>query len=130
MGDLSANFSNWEMACQGGERCCGGSYPMHPALVASIQLFRDMVDVPVRVTSGFRCITHNARIGVLGSQHTLGRALDITADGMTVGEMAVVAEKIHLFRQGGIGVYDTWLHVDVGPIKRRKTAGGLWHVIQ
>ena len=120
MGDLSANFMSYEFACKG-LICCGGSVPMNPALVASLQLFRDYVDAPVVINSGFRCITHNVEIGgTQGSQHTFGRAVDIKLVGdMTIDDMVVVAERIHLFRMGGIGRYETWLHLDVGPLKRR-----------
>jgi uncharacterized protein YcbK (DUF882 family) len=46
-----------------------------------LELLRDDYGKPMIVTSGYRCPTHNERVGgVSGSLHTLGRATDVTGD--------------------------------------------------
>ena len=122
MGDLSKNFSRFEFACQDGD-CphCGGCSPVDSRLVDSLQLFRDMIGKSLHVNSGFRCLIWNrtpVRQGGPGShdgsQHTRGTAADIAlAEGMTAEDMKAVAERIGAFQYGGIGLYDTFIHLDV-----------------
>ena len=114
MGDLSKNFSRSEFACRG-ENCCGGSAPVHPALAAGLQELRDKVNRPLTISSGFRCKRHNAAIGgAKNSQHMYAMAADVLVpEGWTPGTLAELAESIDAFREGGIGIYPTWVHVDV-----------------
>ena len=70
------------------------------------------------LNSGFRSQEYNTKIkGARSSQHLSGLAVDLTWDGFVAG-----SEKANLFvglarRQGfrGIGLYDSFIHVDVGP---------------
>ena len=113
-GDLSKNFSRIEFACQGTD-CCGGTAAVDSRLIAALQEFRDKVDQPVHVTSGFRCLRHNRTVGSTdSSQHPRGYAADISIlPDETVDEMAEIAEEIEAFRLGGIGKYDFFVHLDV-----------------
>ena len=78
MGDLTKNFSRREFACTGDD-CCGGSAPIDKELVQMLQILRDEVRVPVHISSGFRCNTHNTTVvgASPNSMHTLGLAADI-----------------------------------------------------
>ena len=120
MGDLTKNFSRSEFACRG-ENCCGNSAPIDSRLIEALQLLRDAINVPLVVTSGFRCRTHNAVIGgVTMSLHTIGQAADLLPpDGMSAEELAIAAGRIEAFASGGIGVYPTFIHVDVRPVRSR-----------
>ena len=93
MGDLSRNFSRSEFACKG-EHCCGHSAPVMPELVAGLQALRARVGLPLSISSGFRCHTHNATIGgASDSQHTLGTAADVRCpEGFTPKSLAQLAE--------------------------------------
>lgn len=66
------------------------------------------------IDSGFRCVKHNKEIGgVPDSQHLLGKAADCKSVYQYTGPlMAQYAEKIKVFRKGGIGIYPTFVHVD------------------
>jgi uncharacterized protein YcbK (DUF882 family) len=114
MGDLSKNFNRSEFACRG-ENCCGGSAPVHPDLVAGLQELRDKVGVPLTISSGFRCRRHNAAIGgAENSQHTLAMAADVLVpEGWMPGRLAELAETVEVLREGGIGIYPSWVHLDV-----------------
>ena len=105
MGDLSKNFNRSEFACKG-KNCCGHSAAIHPDLVDAL---------PLSITSGFRCNRHNKAVGgAEQSFHTLGMAADVSCPaGVSPEELAVIAEEIPLFREGGIGVYASWVHLDV-----------------
>ena len=115
---LTANFRRSEFACKG-LACCGGTAAIAPEFVEMLQRLRDLVGKPIVVNSGFRCLKHNRAVGSNDtSQHPLGLAADLAIPvGMTADQLAAVAESLGLF--GGIGIYPTWVHVDIGPAGRR-----------
>jgi len=114
MGDLSKNFSRSEFACKG-TNCCGHSAPVQPDLISALQALRNQLNLPLSITSGFRCNRHNESVGgATLSFHTLGMAADVACpDGMTAKDLAQAAEAIAAFQQGGIGIYPSWVHLDV-----------------
>ncbi|MDY0324840.1 MAG: D-Ala-D-Ala carboxypeptidase family metallohydrolase [Candidatus Cloacimonadaceae bacterium] len=114
MGDLSKNFSRSEFACKG-TNCCGHSAPIQPELISALQALRDQLNLPLSITSGFRCNRHNESVGgAARSFHTLGMAADVACpDGLTAEDLARAAETIPAFQQGGIGIYPSWVHLDV-----------------
>ena len=112
VGDLQKNFSAFEFECQCG---CGESHVSN-ALLDSLQDLRDLVGVPIAVTSGRRCKAHNKAVGgAKDSQHLFGKAADIKIKGMGVIEMFGFAHAVPAFLRGGIGLYpqDGFIHVDV-----------------
>ena len=116
MGDLSPHFSRHQFACSG-FNCCGGSAPIDNRLILALEEFRTLVGQPIHINSGFRCLVYNRYIGSNdSSQHPRGYAADIgRLSGMTIGEMTAVAESIDAFKNGGIGTYETFIHVDIRP---------------
>ena len=93
---------------------------MSDVLAEALQELRDRVGQPVVVVSGFRCLTYNRGIDSRDtSQHTKGRAADIRVHGMDIEELRGFAMDVEAFRDGGIGVYDRFLHVDVRPVRAR-----------
>ena len=66
----------------------------------------------ITINSGYRSPEHNAAVGgVSNSQHVKGTAADIVVEGtdpLTVGQIA----EHFLNKKGGIGVYQTFTHVD------------------
>lgn len=70
------------------------------------------------VNSGYRCPTHNANVGgIKTSEHLKGNAADINVVGINPDDVYRVADK--LFDKGGVGRYNTFTHVDVGPNRYR-----------
>lgn len=114
MGDLSEHFSRDEFACSG-EACCGGSSPVDMKLVEALEEFRRKAGKPVHINSGFRCLVHNRNVGSDdSSQHPRGYAADIRKmEDFTIDEMVTLAKTIEAFEEGGIGRYETFIHVDV-----------------
>lgn len=110
---LTKHFKRAEFACKCG---CGfglAEGDIDPRLVASLQQLRDYFQVPVKITSGCRCVRHNAAIGgARNSQHTKGKAADVKVFGHTPDEVVAVVEK-YIPRFKGIGIYPTWVHLDV-----------------
>jgi zinc D-Ala-D-Ala carboxypeptidase len=80
---------------------------------------------PFKINSGFRCEAHNAAIGgAKGSYHMKGLAADCQSlKGYNGSAMAVYADQILPFCNGGIGKYFTWVHVDVRKGRARWSQG-------
>ena len=88
-------------------------------LIEGLQALRDAVG-PLAVLSGFRCVEHNRAVGGRAdSMHLLGVAADVSHDRLTRYELARAAERIAVFRDGGIGRYRGWIHVDARGHKAR-----------
>jgi uncharacterized protein YcbK (DUF882 family) len=78
---------------------------------------------PIRVTSGFRSKEHNKKIGgALNSFHVLGMAADIQVAKVKPEEVAKAIElliKEGKMKEGGLGIYRTWVHYDFRGTKAR-----------
>jgi Uncharacterized protein conserved in bacteria len=112
---LTANFNLREFQCP----CCG-AVKIDPELVRRLQVARDRIGKPIIVTSGYRCPDHNRRVGgASNSQHLHGRAADIYCQGVTVAQLADIAEGY--FQDGGLGRYAGHVHVDIRGTKARWT---------
>ena len=114
---LSANFKVKEFACK------DGSDPIFvsPDLVDILQKIRTHFGKAVTITSAFRTASHNQSKSVGGaaySQHLYGAAADIKVQGVKPAEVAAYAEQL-LPNSGGIGIYNSFVHVDVREKKAR-----------
>jgi len=110
MSAASKNFDASEFAC----RCGCGFDSIRAELVYGLQCLRDALGMPIVITSGCRCAQHNLVVGgAANSQHVLGYAADIQVHGITSDALARAAEQVPELRAGGIGIYDSWVHVDV-----------------
>ena len=111
---LSTNFKVKEFACQ------DGSDPIFidSELVSVLQKIRNHFGKPVTITSAYRTPTHNKTVGgTTYSQHLYGKAADIKVQGIAPKEVAEYAES--LLDEGGIGIYNTFTHIDVRSTKSR-----------
>jgi uncharacterized protein YcbK (DUF882 family) len=93
------------------------------ALAKNLQVLRDEVGKPIKITSGYRSPEHNAKVGgVKSSKHITGEAADFKIAGMTPKQVAAVIEKLIAagkMEEGGIGIYSTWVHYDHRNVKAR-----------
>ena len=112
---VSAHFKVNEFACTDGSDAVFVS----PELVKVLQKIRVKFGKPVHINSGYRTATKNKAVGgAQYSQHLYGMAADIHIDGVTPKEIAAYAETL-LKNTGGIGIYDSFVHVDVRNVKSR-----------
>lgn len=112
---LSANFKVREFACSDGS----DTIFISPALVTVLQQIRDHFKAPVTINSGYRTEAKNKTVGGAAySQHKYGTAADIVVKGVPPAEVAKYAETI-LVGMGGIGIYNSFTHIDVRKIKSR-----------
>lgn len=104
---LSKNFSISEFACKDGSR----DITVDCDLVQLLQKMRDQIGKSIAITSGYRTAAYNKKCGGIStSNHLTGKAADIKIAGMTPLQVALAADKIGF---KGIGVYQTFTHVDV-----------------
>lgn len=111
---LSSNFKVKEFACQ------DGTDPIFidSELVEILQKIRTHFKKPVTITSAYRTPTHNKNVGgTTYSQHLYGKAADIKVQGIAPKDVAKYAET--LLGEGGIGIYNTFTHIDVRSTKSR-----------
>lgn len=113
---ITEHFKVKEFACKDGTPIVFVDY----YLAAILEVARKKIDKPIIITSGYRTITHNQKVGgAKYSYHTRGMAADIKADGVTPKELAKVLNSI-VPDSGGIIVYDSWVHFDTRNEKYRK----------
>lgn len=104
---VSKNFKLREFQCKDGNY----EVRLDSQLLEKLQALRDRIDRPIIINSGYRTKSYNKLVGGSpNSQHLLGRAADISVATMNPREIAIIAEEIGF---GGIGVYNTFVHVDV-----------------
>ena len=112
---LTKNFKVREFACRDGSDVVFISMD----LVEILQKIRDHFGRPVTINSGYRTVTYNKKVdGADSSQHMYGMAADISVSGVKPRDVAAFAETL-LPKTGGIGIYDTFTHVDVRAAKSR-----------
>ena len=113
---ITEHFRVYEFACT------DGSDPvfLSQALVDILENIRVHFGQPVHINSGYRTVSYNA--GISGSskksQHCSGLAADIRVDGHTPAEVYSYAETL-LGDHGGLGIYNSFVHVDVRADKSR-----------
>lgn len=87
-------------------------------LANRLQVIRDLVQRPVRVTSGYRTPEHNKAVGgSKNSLHLSGMAADIVIPGLSARDVQLIL----LNWSGGMGLYRSYTHIDIRPYRARWT---------
>ncbi len=109
---IADNFSLSEFMCP----CCK-RVMLHPKLLKLLVNLRKTYGEPVIINSGYRCEPYNKQVGgVPTSYHLFGMAADIYIRNIPLMELAIQADLVGF---KGIGIYNTFLHLDVRPTKAR-----------
>ena len=110
-------FKVREFACKSGD----DRIQISPVLLEILHQIRLYFKAPVTITSGYRTEIHNAKVGgAKKSTHMMGIAADIVVQGVSPNDVAAYAELL-MPDKGGIGLYRTFVHIDVRHQKTR------WH---
>jgi uncharacterized protein YcbK (DUF882 family) len=110
---ISKNFTLSEFECKDGSNLV----KLDEKLIELLQQLRDRAGLAVKIHSGYRTPEHNKKVGGSPkSQHLEGKAADISVKGWTPKKLAELAEVIGF---DGIGIYDTFIHVDTRGKKAR-----------
>lgn len=112
---LMENFRVREFACKDGS----DMILINLELVELLQRIRTHFRAPVTITSAYRSPCHNKKVGgAKTSQHLYGIAADIQVKGVAPKTVAAYVEQL-MSDKGGIGIYPTFVHVDVRKMKSR-----------
>jgi uncharacterized protein YcbK (DUF882 family) len=83
---------------------------IHPATIVLAQTLRDEFGA-LEVRSWYRSKSHNLAVGgSVKSKHVLGMAIDLAP---LQTELSFIKKRILEMNIGGVGFYDTFIHVDV-----------------
>ena len=124
-------FSAHEIAFLGGSHHLGIAKNTPPPLevlddlvkVAKVaDMIRAEAGMPLMVVSAYRSWSYNSYVGgAKKSMHLKGKALDLApVDGGKMARLKLTAEHLWNIRKvkGGLGVYKTFIHVDIGRYRR------------
>lgn len=114
---LTRNFSKWEFECKDGSEMPATVLGNVSKLAQALQVIRDVVQEPIRITSSYRSLEYNRTIGSKDtSQHVLGKAADLQIDNVEPQELYEIIElliDLEQIPQGGLGLYNTFVHYDI-----------------
>ena len=120
---MTKNFSIEEFDCNDGSKMPINVYHNMVKVANQLQVLRNYIGKPIHINSAYRSQEYNAKIGgVKDSQHIMGRAADITVNGFdpiavhTTIELLI--EKGDML-QGGLGLYNSFVHYDIRGTKTR-----------
>lgn len=112
---LSPNFKVSEFRCKDNSDVIF----IAPALVDILQAIRNHYGKAVNINSAYRTPTYNKKVGgATYSQHLYGTAADIRINGVKPKDLAAYIETL-MPNYGGIGIYPTFVHVDIRDKKSR-----------
>tara|TARA_R110000744_G_scaffold82750_1_gene162586 strand:+ start:19114 stop:19485 length:372 start_codon:yes stop_codon:yes gene_type:complete len=120
---LTKDFNRSEFDCNDGSVMPKEVLLNIQKLANQLQVLRDFLGVTITVNSAYRSPSYNKKIGgVSNSQHILGKAADITAEGYTPAQVYARIEKLIKsgdMLQGGLGSYSTFTHYDIRKTRAR-----------
>lgn len=112
MKQITKNFVDTEFMCP----CCK-KIKISYDLVDRLQIVRELIGVPITVTSGYRCKTQNKKVnGYEKSLHMQGLAADIKVRQDKMQDLKDICKKV--FYDKGVGIYPNHVHVDMGKYQR------------
>ena len=108
---LSQHFRADEFVCPD----CGRQ-EMRAELICLLEEIRRKVgDRQITISSGFRCDGYNKEVGgSKNSYHKRGMAADFNVKGMSPAKV----QQLLADHDGGLGIYKTFTHIDIGPRRR------------
>ena len=129
---MTKNFKLKEFECNDGSKMPLEVYENIIKLANQLQFLRDYTGRPISINSAYRSPDYNKKIGgahkiingerVETSQHVFGKAADITIQSLKPAEVFMIIEELidmgHML-QGGLGLYDTFVHYDIRRTKAR-----------
>lgn len=115
---LSAHFRSNEFDCKCRRPSC--TYTLVDSdLISGLEVLREKFGAII-ILSGFRCSAHNREVGGKpGSFHMLGKAADVASTVVSAQKLSAYAETVPVFRNGGLGRYAGFTHVDARGYRAR-----------
>jgi uncharacterized protein YcbK (DUF882 family) len=122
IGQLTKNFHADEFKCKD-----GSPVPMEYKanlieLATNLQVLRDVLKRKITITSGYRSPERNKKVGgAKNSAHLTAKAADIKVEGLQPRQVKIQIEELikrGMMKNGGIGLYSSWLHYDISTPRR------------
>lgn len=112
-------FNTAEFESRDGKPSPYGETVVHRELIVRLNAIRSRFGKPIIVNSGYRSPDHNKAVGgVKNSFHVQGLAADIRPEDLKdLPELQKIADELN--PHGGVGFYNTFVHVDVRGEKSR-----------
>lgn len=112
-------FDTKEFESKDGQSSPYGETVVKRELIVRLNAIRSRFKKPIIVNSGYRSPEHNAKVGgVKNSTHIQGIAADIRPQNKEdLKELRKIADELN--PHGGVGFYDSFVHVDVRGEKAR-----------
>lgn len=127
--ELTKNFSKSEFDCKDGSVMPASVLVNVKELANNLQVLRDELGVAISLTNGYRSPHYNDVVlpargykTSKNSQHKVGKAADIKVHGKTPKEVVNTIERLikaGKMKEGGIGIYNTFVHYDIRGTKAR-----------
>lgn len=121
--NLTKNFSKSEFDSKDGSIMPADVLKNIQELAKHVQVIRDTAGVSIVINSGYRSPAHNKKVGgVANSSHTKGKASDLSPRGITPKQLHEIILKLIAEKKiynGGVGLYDTFVHYDIDGAGRR-----------
>ena len=120
---LTKNFSKKEFDSKDGSEMPQDVFVNIQKLANQLQVLRDYLGKQISINSAYRSPSHNKSVGgAKNSQHLYGKASDITVKEMTPKQVYDAIEILISngdMLQGGLGLYNTFVHYDFRGNKSR-----------
>ena len=92
-------------------------------LIANLNVIREELGSPLYVNSGYRSPEDNKKVGGSpNSQHLKGKAADLRSNEFTPYQLFLIIKELikdKRISEGGLSVYDTFVHYDIRGTKAR-----------
>ena len=120
---MTKNFHIKEFACKDGTQVPLDLKHNVVRLAVNLQKLRDYLGVPIIINSAYRHLDYNRSIGSSdGSMHVQAKAADIRTKEHTpkqIYDAILHLIKEGIMEEGGLGLYNTFVHYDVRGKKAR-----------
>lgn len=120
---LSRNFDWIEFESKDGAKMTPEVKTNVKELAKNLEVIRSAVGTPLIINSGYRSPAHNKAVGgKSASFHMTGEASDFYSKTVPTKKIHAIIEdliKTGKIKQGGLGLYPTWIHYDIRGTKAR-----------
>ena len=119
---LTKNFQLSEFACNDGTPVPEKLVCNVALLANNLQALRDELGEPLIINSAYRTPSWNKKVGgAPQSMHLQAKASDLTTRTKTPKQLKAIILKLvkeGKMQDGGIGLYPSFVHYDIGPVRR------------
>jgi uncharacterized protein YcbK (DUF882 family) len=126
---LTNNFHLNEFKCRDGSHVPDEYHTNVETLADNLQVLRTEIGIPIKITSGYRSPNYNKRVGgAKKSQHLEAKAADLVVVGLTTTELREIILRLikeGSMTEGGVGLYNSFVHYDIRGQKRRWYGKGM-----